>query len=168
MAGLAWVVAYQKGKQKYNLIFALVIGFILVLNFLGVRATDNFGRVNLFSAVPGAFRMALTPRPWALNQTSSFLIIPSALHWLFFIPSLLGAWKLSQRSKEVSLLLIYLLIILLFYGSYDAIQGIRQRFQVSFIFSWMQFHFIWLMLRKKVRNSKLNYRNRLINIAEVK
>ncbi len=166
IAGLVWVFVYQKGKRKYNLVFVLVIGFILVLNFLGARATDNFGRLDVIGAVPGAFRMALTPRPWALNETSSFLIIPSALHWFFFIPSLFGAWKLSRRSKEVSLLLIYLLIILLFYGSYEAIQGIRQRFQVSFIFSWMQFHFIWLMFRKKVPHSKFNSHKTVVNIAE--
>lgn len=169
IAGIAWVAVYQKGKRKYNLIFVLVIGFIFVLNFLGARATENFGRVDMLSAVPGAFRMALTPRPWVLNETSSFLVIPSILHWLFFIPSLWSAWKLSRRSKEISLLLIYLLVILLFYGSYEAIQGIRQRFQVSFIISWIQFHFIWLILRKKIPPSKPKRLNRsLIKLAEVK
>ncbi len=54
-----------------------------------------------------------------------------------------GTWQLWQSSRTFRLFIIYLLVVLSFYAVVEDIRGSRQRAQLSFIFAWVQFQFLW-------------------------
>lgn len=97
----------------------------------------------------GAFKVAVTPRPWSIDPAYSFLLIPSLLHWFFFVPSIIGCVLLWRRAPQLRLLLIYLVVALCLYGSFEDLQGPRQRLQLVFIYGWAQFHFLWQVFRSR-------------------
>jgi hypothetical protein len=95
----------------------------------------------------GAFKVAVTPRPWSIDPIYSFLLVPSLIHWVLFVPTILGCVMLWRGAPKLRLLLIYLVMALCLYGSFEELQGPRHRLQLVFIYGWAQFHFIWRLFR---------------------
>jgi len=96
-------------------------------------------------AVPGQWlvgiaRAFLTPQPWSVAPDHGFLLLPSWLHLLFLPLFALGAVRLWTDAPRVRVLLLFLLVAIAFYGLVPELQGPRQRFQVSFVIAWGQFH----------------------------
>lgn len=157
IATIVWIALVQTGWRRYFLFFMAAIGSVLVFNLLGVEATlNNFRKLdlNVATLATGVIKMSLTPQPWSIAPEYTFLFYPANLHWLFFFPAISGGWMLWRRSRAVALLLIYLALAFLFYGSYAELNGPRQRLQVTPIIAWMQFHFCWVVLQKR-QNSYL-------------
>ena len=98
--------------------------------------------------------MILTPLPWQIEESYTFLVIPSILNLLFLIPVTLVGSIFWKTSKPLSLLLIYLIAALFFYGYVEELQGVRQRYQLDFIIGWLQFHVLWVIFIKMTRNNK--------------
>jgi hypothetical protein len=98
--------------------------------------------------------MILTPQPWNVESEYSFLVLPAAFHWFFFLPTAVGGYLLWQRSKESILLIIYLFVVILFCSSFEELLGPRQRFQLVFVIAWMQFHFLWSIITREKGISK--------------
>jgi hypothetical protein len=71
------------------------------------------------------------------------------LHWLFLFPTIWSGYLLWHHSKEMKLLIIYLIIVYIFYGVIDELQGPRHRVQIIPINAWLQFHFVWSSLAVK-------------------
>jgi hypothetical protein len=93
----------------------------------------------------GFVHFVLTPQPWSIALTYSFLLLPSILHWLMVVPALIGGYSLWKRSPVGALLLIFLLITTCFYSIMIELQGPRHRLQLTFIIAWMQYHFLYLL-----------------------
>jgi hypothetical protein len=92
------------------------------------------------------FRFTLTPQPWSLEIGATFLFLPATLHWALFIPAVIGSFHLFRCSRGAALLLINLLVIIVFYGFLEDIQGVRQRFQAIPVIAWCQYHFFWWLV----------------------
>lgn len=140
----AWALLNLQGWKKYGLVGVLSLPGSIVLS-QGLTALEYvYPRFFIF----GFARMLFTPKPWDIAPSYSFLVLPSALHWVAFIPAVIGGGKLYLRSHRARMFLIYLLVILGFYAVVPELQGPRHRYQVSFVFAWMQFHFLWLVSRR--------------------
>lgn len=138
-----WMLTNWKSNKKFLLIPLALIALFMMLPELGA----NLGALNPSGLMYGVIRFALTPQPWSVSDEYSFLLIPSYLNWIFFVPALLGGIMMYKKNKQTRLFLYYLLAVFLLYSVFPAEQGPRHRLQVIFIFAWMQFHFIWAILR---------------------
>lgn len=106
--------------------------------------------------VLGTAKMALSPQPWSIDPNYSFLLLPSLLHWVLFVPTVIGCIMLWHDVPRARVLIVYLLTALVVYGAgLDELQGPRHRVQLIFIYAWAQFHFLWYLLPRTVSNLSL-------------
>lgn len=153
LSTLIWWILFVKGRKKYLLLLLAIIFSNIVINSIeeGLEEHGESISPSFMSLVVGPFRMlSLTPQPWSIQPQYTFLFIPSILNWVFFLPTLIGGWNLWNQSKKGCLLLIYLIISLMFYASFPGQDGPRHRVQLIFIIVWMQFHYLYKILYKKV------------------
>lgn len=143
-AFVGWLLLKQRGWRKYT---ALALTFGAVFLILPSRVETEYVRASPLGVLYGSVRYLLTPRPWGIEHDSSFLLLPSILHWLFFLPSAVGAVFLWRRSRAAALLLLYLGVSILFYSIVPSLQGPRHRVQTTFIWAWIQYHFLFLLFR---------------------
>lgn len=101
------------------------------------------------SLVTGIIRMVLTPLPWSIDPEYSFLFVPAIFHWLFLLPTSIGAILLWQTRPYLRPLFIYLALVLLLYGAYEELQGPRHRIQLVFVYGWAQYHFLWSIFHRR-------------------
>ncbi len=142
-------------KKHWAFMFAVLMVLLLIISPKNAIFTFlKFAKTNILYGIP---HYLLTPRPWGIEDHYSFLLFPSILHWLLFIPSLIGGLLLWRRNKKSSFFLIYFLLLIFFYGFYEELRGPRQRVGVDFIIIWMQFHFLWVLLQGATRNVKIVY-----------
>ena len=145
-------VILSKTRYFFN-IFILVL--LLIVGFPFIKANYEQAGIALeLASIPyGMLRMILTPQPWSIEPDFMHLYIPSLLHWLFLPLTFLGGLLLWQSSREMRLLILYLMISIMFYGSFDLLQGPRHRIQISFIVAWIQFHACWVLLTSVLEKS---------------
>jgi hypothetical protein len=128
------------------LIGALVAGYGAYAGWgelLGAAGTLNLGS----RIILGTVKMALSPQPWSIDPNYSFLLLPSLLHWLMLIPTVIGCFMLWHEVPRARVPIVYLLVALVAYGAgLDELQGPRHRVQLIFIYAWGQFHFLWYLL----------------------
>jgi hypothetical protein len=152
---VSWLLMSYKGFKKYLVIGMTIWLGLIVINFFSrdvlLQSTSNLylGSQDLQSLLFGVIRMSLTPQPWSIEPSYTFLFIPSILHWLFLFPTIWSGYLLWHHSKEMKLLIIYLIIVYIFYGVIDELQGPRHRVQIIPINAWLQFHFVWSSLAVK-------------------
>jgi hypothetical protein len=101
---------------------------------------------SVFHFVFGIVHFVLTPQPWSTESNYSFIVPAAFLHWIFFLPALIGLVVLWRSMPDFRLVLIYLILVIAFYALVPELQGPRQRLTVSFIWAWMEFHFFYLIL----------------------
>lgn len=151
-AGL-WMLFQWHDKRKYLLLPVAA----LTLYFLFQRYSSMLVFLQADTLLFGLFRFPLTPQPWSIENNYSFLLLPSIFHWILFVPMLFAGWILWRRSRLTRLILIYLIVVVFFYAIVPELQGPRQRFQLTFIIAWMQFHFLWIVARGAVRHTVVDY-----------
>lgn len=152
ISALIYTFVYSLRYGYKSLFLLTIIGTLFSVYIIGLPSILASPIINELIPSPyGIIRMLLTPQPWSIERAYSFLLIPSILHWIMFFPSLFGGLKLRRLSKETNLLLIYFIIAILFYGSYQELQGVRHRVQVAPIIAWMQFHFLWMAVKGSFR-----------------
>lgn len=130
------------------------IGALLVLSAAVILiASTKYSNLFAPSSVGfGFLRMLLTPRPWGISETDSFLVLPSIIYLGLLVPAILGGIGVYGLNFECRFFIVFLFAILLFYAFFPDLQGPRQRLQVATIIAWLQFHGLLLLLRlhKKV------------------
>lgn len=141
-------IAFFSGSYKFKTRYIgilIVISALLVSHFQLGTILKYITYLNIApSAISYGFvRMVLTPRPWGIEPDYSFLYIPSIFHLIFLIPTIVGGINLWKVSKDARLMIIYLLLSLLLYSSFEELQDPRHRVQILGIIVWMQFNFIW-------------------------
>ncbi len=129
-------------------ILASVGIFFFVVEFGYV--TKMLRNVHILNALSGVPTFVLTPRPWSVTDTYRFLIPSAIYHWLMIIPAVLGGIHLWRCHPNMRLLIIYLVVITLFYATIQGLIGPRQRYQVSFIFCWFQYHFLYIFVTDRL------------------
>jgi hypothetical protein len=140
-AVMIWMLTQWNDSRKYLFVPLGALAFYFVAPLIS-GAKDYWQFDTLFY---GAVRFTLTPIPWNVEQVYEYLVIPTSLHWLSFVPALVGAGFLWGESKYARLFFIYLVCLIGLYAITEDLLGPRQRFQVAFLFAWAQFHFAWKM-----------------------
>jgi hypothetical protein len=111
---------------------------------VGDRGLSVLHYVEFDSIAVNLLRIVFTPRPWSITWgTHGFVALGAALHWLFLLPTCIGAVRLVVDSSAARLIAIYCLGVLVFYAAVPELLGPRQRYQSTFGWAWFQFHFLW-------------------------
>ncbi len=152
----AWAAFVAKGYKK---ILLMVIALAGVLIVLPADAFESFQDLSRGEWIYGPIQMALSPQPWSIMPEYSFLLIPSICHWVFFFPGLVAGVSLFRRNPAFRFAAIYFVAIIFFYGLLPYVRGVRERFQISWVFVWMQFDFLWFSFFAVLR--KLPARTRI-------
>ena len=147
----AWMFFNWRDRRKYILLLGVIMAFFFPRN-----VGDVLENVTLAEMIFGLLRFPLSPQPWSIDENYSFLLLPSIIHWVLFVPTLFGGWFLWRRFPLARLPLIYLIAVIAVGAIVPEAQGPRHRVQVTFIFAWMQFHFLWLILRSALSGTALN------------
>jgi hypothetical protein len=150
LAVACWIVWQWRDWRKYPLIGLAMAGAYLSLPIL--QQHSDFWNVERI--LDGTARFVLTPLPWSVLEGYSYLTIPSILHMLFIIPAAFAAASLWRQVPMARLYLIYFVIVVALYAITEDLQGPRQRFQIAFIFTWIQFHFLWSLRPNRQANTK--------------
>jgi len=147
----AWLFVAGRLKLKF-LWGALGVMVVLLLFPRNVyelfMAYTNVG--TLVGPFAGMVKMMLTPQPWSVSHAYSYLRIPALLHWLFFLPAIVGGVSLIRRNLIFRFAAIYAVLILVVFSLMEELQGPRQRVQISWVFIWAQFEFLWLVVENLV------------------
>jgi hypothetical protein len=159
---------YVNLRTSFKYSKLVILAPILIIVLLAIapdRVVGQFAQfnVNPIEAALGTIKFIFTPRPWAIEDSYSFLALSSTLNVLFLIPTVIGAALLWIHYPQTRILIIFLCGILLLYGVATILQGPRHRVQVSFIFCWCQFHFIWC-LAKFMQSDTRQFSSRILNI----
>ncbi len=115
----AWVLLQWQDGRKW-LLTPLVVGALFLL-YAKIGADDQ--QVYPHLVLAGGMRFILTPQPWNITPTYSFLQVPMVLQWLFAVPAGIGAIMLWQRNRECRLFILILLTFIAFYAMFPAHQG---------------------------------------------
>lgn len=141
-----WFISTSSRKRKFILTSVTVLCTAWAWSAFGFwEKSSHREALSVATYFYNLTRMVLTPQPWSVEAATSFLFIPSILHWFMLIPIIIVSFNLWNKFNDTKLLLIYLILGLLFYSSTELI-GPRQRLQLMFIIAWLQFHFFWITL----------------------
>ena len=144
-----WLLLKQRDIRKWMLI-PIIVG-MLYLSASSQIDWEKYGQQQTFFF--SLFKLfLLSPPPWKIDTSYPFLLIPSILHWIFFIPAMVTGVILWQKNITARLLIIYMLLVTLFY-TLTIFSGPRQRLQITFVIAWLQFHTLWLLVGRARRAS---------------
>lgn len=137
-AFVIWILV--EGRFRWKYLYAFLAGGAILMLPLDWSALQYVqpGQIGL-----GLVRAPLTPQPWSIEDEYSFLMLPSVLHWMLFVPMVIGAMALWARGGGTRFVVVFLVLTMLFYAVVPELQGPRHRVQLTFIIAWMQFHFFW-------------------------
>jgi hypothetical protein len=138
----AWIALAVKGPKKVIWLAIATVGGILAFPAGGYQLFQEHAKGDW---IYGPIRMALTPQPWSIEPEYSFLLIPSLLHWCFFLPCLAAGASLWRKNLVFRLAAIFALVSFIFYGQIPELHGPRQRVMVAWVFAWLEFHVLWLL-----------------------
>lgn len=137
-----WLVSDKQSPGK-------AIGFgvlLLAAGFIYWRSSSLPAPVGFGEWASGAVRFLLTPQPWSIEGKYQFLGPASVLHLGMIVPMIVGSISLAKSSSLFRFALIYLLLVTLFYGAVEELQGPRHRLQLVWIFAWAQWEFIAMVI----------------------
>ena len=142
-ATILWALWQWQDNRKYLLVPIAAAATAFALKGAG----DASEFVSVGGWAYGMCVILLAPLPWTLIDDVYYFMLPSAaLHMLFLLPGAIGSWQLWKVSRTGRLFVIYMLVVLSLYAMAEDIRGNRQRSQLSFIFAWVQFQFLWSFL----------------------
>ena len=135
-----WALWQWRDPRKY-----LLVPIICAATCFAVPTMSDAGDgIEARNFAYGFCVIVLSPLPWQQVREDFWILgIAAGFHLLFLLPSAYGAWQLWQTSRMFRLFIIYLVVVLSFYAIVEDLRGSRQRFQLSFIFAWLQFQFLW-------------------------
>lgn len=154
VAVLSYYFIHMESSYKYYFLLGasiVVLGIILFTPLIQFHIEKDMA-LDEKQVLIGLIRFPLTPRPWSLEPAYTFLFVPAILHWVFIVPAIVGAYYLWNSSELARMFIIYLVVIIGFYAIVEILQNTRQRFQVIFILSWMQYHFVVLLIDRLKRH----------------
>ena len=144
-AGLgAWGLFHLRGWRR-NALLLTGAAMLVVIPLHGEFPRELLQPAGLLD---GAFKFAMTPRPWGMSEGYRFLLIPSALHWILTPLALFGAVHLWRTRPLARPMICYVIVLFCFYAMVPRLYGPRHRFQCVFVLSWLQFHGLYTCLRQ--------------------
>lgn len=136
-------VLYKLSPQKRK---SYLLGLIPIIVFVVVRFILPSLTIELSmfqegytNPIVGFPRYLLTPLPFNVAEGGEFQTLASFLHWLFIPIFIIGLfYSIKNQSIYVRFIVVYLVILSLFYGSFLELQGPRHRIQIHFILIYFQ------------------------------
>jgi hypothetical protein len=134
-------------RNKFNESFRISINIFFVILFAGFIIIlipyfqDEIQLLlqDFVNPIYGVVRFLFTPTPFYIEKAYQFLIFSAFLTW-FGIPFLFyGVYLVyKQQNRYCTFILMYIFVILLFYGTYGELQGPRHRIQLDPYLSFFQ------------------------------
>ena len=155
LGSIALYIVIGRGGVRHYYTFIAIVSVLIIIVIFTPLIQFHIDKEIVFSGKEflfGIIRFPLTPRPWSLEPAYTFLFFPAILHWLMFIPAIIGGYILWHRSDLCRLLIIYIFVVIVFYATVVVLQNTRMRYQLTYILVWMQYHsivVIWQYFRKK-------------------
>ncbi len=143
---MAWSLINSPPRIRWAIAGIGILCLLVYINMFESVIATGFRTLKFESMGYGLLHFVFTPRPWAVEDNYSFLVIPAIWHWLMFLPSSVGLVLLWRDSVALRLLVIYLLGVTTLYTLLPDYQGPRHRWQVSFVFIWAQFHVLFVSI----------------------
>jgi hypothetical protein len=147
---LAGYVAAMSFEYKSWLLRRKGIVLVSLLPIVGIGLFILKRQVGLFLDLANferfpyeALHFILQPIPWNITSATSYLLLPAILHWVFFVPGLIGAALLWKRHRTGKQICATLLVGVGFYGVISLIASTRHRFPFDMLFIILQYHFLW-------------------------
>jgi hypothetical protein len=106
------------------------------------------------SVLFGIPRMLLTPQPWSIVPEYEFLIPSAVVNWLMFPATIGGLLFLWKRGTVAWLMILYAMLSVVVYGAFPDLQGPRHRIQFTPMLFWMQFHFLYVVVKSFLKLGK--------------
>lgn len=139
LAAVGYLMVHEFRKW-YFVPASLIVG--LSIPFLD-RGLGFLDRIDPSNYLLGFIQFLLTPRPWGINPSYSFLIVPSTVHWLLAPIAAFGALNVVRTSRIGRFLVFYAIIVVCFFSVVPVLIGPRHRLQMSIVLAWLQFHGLW-------------------------
>jgi hypothetical protein len=130
-----WTLLAWQDSRKFLLLPAVIVCLFLFYAVIG----DHDHELYPHQLLVGAVRFMLTPQPWNIAPSYSFLQIPMWFQWLFLFPALLGGLIIWQKNPACRLPILVLLAFVAFYSIFPAHQGPRHRVQLAAFMALIQF-----------------------------
>ena len=145
-----WVVGLWQDVRKY-LLLPLIVAGAYIGNAQFLEYSEHFSSDGVLTNL---IRFLLTPVPWSVSEGWEFITVPSILHWVLFLPAVIGGLMLWRESLYARLPLVYFLVASVLYALTDDLLGPRHRLQVAFIILWSQFHLFWRLRHEELPNAQ--------------
>lgn len=144
------IIIYHILKYSSNLTFIKKIFFLIFSLFISITLSIFFKESFSYeldlllggytNPIFGSIRFLLSPIPFNTEYKYSFLDFPLLISWILYIFTFYGFFiMLKSDNKFFKIFLIYFVITVLFYGSYEELQGPRHRMQITFIIIIMSY-----------------------------
>jgi hypothetical protein len=127
------------GKRVLFIFFTSGIILLFFSQFGGATRFINFG----VSTFIGSIRFFLTPTPMTISPSYAFVTLDAIVHWILLPFTVSGLVLLFFKKPKTRPFILHLIILLLLYGSLPDQQGVRHRFQISFIIIISQYYGLW-------------------------
>lgn len=124
-----------------------------IIAYLGAdRLLSGYNQIlgNFVTPLYGIPRMFLTPIPFNSEEAYAFLDLPQVIHWALTPVLFYGVIRLwRRRTMTARFVVIYFVLTLIFYGSFDELQGPRHRYQLEGLIALFQFVGLVGLLKKR-------------------
>jgi hypothetical protein len=112
------------------------------------RGLYSLNLIDISNPLLGAVQFIFTPKPWGINPSYSFLLVPSMLHWMMALLAVIGAMGLFINSTEGRFFILYAGAVVCFFAVVPHLIGPRHRLQMVLPQAWVQFHGLWILYNR--------------------
>jgi hypothetical protein len=141
---LLWYFSLRDVYLKILLIYFGALLLPVILIFLHQAYSYEYDIFISYFSNPliGVIRFLLSPVPFLQSPEYNFILPAAVWHWLiapFFVWGIIVAVRNIKSSPFILFLLLYLVCLTLFYGSFAELQGPRHRLQLALVIYFLQF-----------------------------
>jgi len=143
---------------SYKVVLLLISGVIVVAYIVDSEIVLFFKMSNFIRFPYEFLHFILQPMPWRITEPASYLFLPSILHWIMFVPTIIGGlmiWRIHRTGRVIVGIVV---AGAMFYGLVSAIASTRHRMPFDIVIIVMQYHFIWHVFvttnNRSLRNRK--------------
>lgn len=138
----------------------LLGSFLSLLSVVDISGSISHFLSGVTNPLIGAVRFILTPMPFNTGIKYEFLDVPQLFHWMLLPFLFLGGVIIWRRGTLTAyFVVIYFILMVLFYGMFQELQGPRHRIQLEGLIALFQFYGVLTFLRQTVSTQSRHVRN---------
>lgn len=152
IATAALFIALLKKKSTKTLYFFIItstfISIGIIYLFFPILKNINIDFLNI---AYGSMRFILTPNPFNVDPLYYFILPDAIFHTVMLPISLIGLviiYKKYNYEGKIDVLFLTVLWLIIFYAILPESQGPRQRFPISFLFTFCQYEGLLYLINK--------------------